>query len=314
MPFIMQPPPSVPFPIPRFSLQSVLEILGAPQSFIDELLQQNIVRDDLRRTITEAAPRKGGVTKLPPVTPELEEVWSSVLNTKLPSEPRRDPAQTTLMRPNPPVLIRSAVPDLQCDDPVLIAETLCGIQGISGQDFQLVIERLAMHGDLSTSYAIQMAKLIAKMLELHVDHPIGTPETQLWLCAIEMAKLEQACVNDHNDKGECKHVGIQGQSHLVFVCNLYKLGVASPEDYAQMLKSIVLPHEPCMCRLQALQIVVGSGDNRVYKHCRQDVSRVVDALRTCDREGEMVWELDGHKLKQEMLGEILFKIQGWKKM
>ncbi|KZV67698.1 hypothetical protein PENSPDRAFT_611103 [Peniophora sp. CONT] len=110
------------------------------------------------------------------------------------------------------------------------------------------------------------------------------------------------------------HVGVTGSSRLVFFSALYKCGAATPTDYAQMLKYLVLGGPPCICRLLALQTVVGSGDRHVHRFCESDVSLVVDTLRQTDHRGYKVWELGGErKAASEMLRGVLDKIQGWRK-
>ena len=91
---------------------------------------------------------------------------------------------------------------------------------------------------------------------------------------------------------------------MVFFGTLYKTSVATPADYIQVLKWLILGGRPCICRLLALQIFAGSGDKRIYTFGADDIRIVVDSLGRVDTFGSKVWELDGRPYACEVCDSL----------
>lgn len=185
---------SVPSRTPLFTLETILDILGAPEALTlkDDVVHQSDKRRNLHQEVLAASSCKQ-IVRLPPATPAINAAWGNVLNAKLPNDARRDLTQTSLMCPSRTQARSSIASDLQCNDPRLIAEALSGFRALARQEFGSIMECLALRGDRSTGFGIQMAKLIAESLHLHKDSTVAT-KARLSVCAIEVAKLKQTWI------------------------------------------------------------------------------------------------------------------------
>ena len=79
---------------------------------------------------------------------------------------------------------------------------------------------------------------------------------------------------------------------VVLAGALYKNNVLRPKAYVQIVRALATTSQPCLCRLKALQALVGFGDKRAVEHpLNQDVDSIGTMLRKTDSKGRKIWEL-----------------------
>ncbi|VDB96534.1 unnamed protein product [Peniophora sp. CBMAI 1063] len=280
------PVPTAP-PAPPFTLETVLDLLDTPGKLKVNLLYPDVRRLELRQRFEESAGARPG--KLPPPTLGLCSVWSSVSNVQLPQK---------------------AHWDLESSDPKHIAKALLVLGLLYIERLGETMRTLASHADASVDFAWDMAELIAESLHITSNEAVAE-EARHSVCASELAKLQQFWA-PHDGQASWASFGVRGWSRLMFFGGLFDSGVATVEEYVQLLEHLIEGGTPCTFRLKAVKVAAEFGDKRVRSLCSADLGLVVDTLETINRRGNRTWTLGGHLGAAKMLKEIRYRIDGWR--